>query len=403
MSKDKHDHKHDHGHEHHHDHDHDHDDHPHETAVKVSSPTAPAPEQGTPNTQAEIEDTGSRALSDALRSSFAIVKLVMIALVIVFIASGVFTVPSGQNAIILRFGKPVGTADKQLLGPGLHWSFPYPIDEVVKIPIGEMQSVTSTAGWYQTTPEAELNNQEGDPGPSLNPAVDGYTITADGNIMHVRATLRYRITNPLNYMLNYVNASNVVQNTLDHSLFYASSLYKVNQALRDDPFGFRDRILARVKEVSQDMNLGISIESLDIRSIPPRQIRQVFNMVSVADIDRRKALDEAQAYANRVISTSEAEATSLVTQGKSEASRLVAEITSSANVFGEQLPYYRQNPDLFRARLQAEGMSRILTNVQDVFFLPKSMEEVRWQINRAPQPPKPPGDQNQPGQPGAQR
>jgi len=39
-----------------------------------------------------------------------------------------------------------------LLSAGkLYWSFPYPIDEVVRIPISEIQKVTSSVGWYLTT------------------------------------------------------------------------------------------------------------------------------------------------------------------------------------------------------------------------------------------------------------
>src|SRR4051794_24843675 len=138
-----HHHDHEHGHDHDHDHDHDHKPHSHE---------APAPA-----TQVVSEDAGSQALAEALRSSFAIVKVVMVVLVIVFFAKGFFTVGPQERAIILRFGSPQGQGDKALLGAGLHWSLPYPIDEVVKIPITEIQKVSSTVGWYLTTPEKEFN------------------------------------------------------------------------------------------------------------------------------------------------------------------------------------------------------------------------------------------------------
>ena len=88
-------------------------------------------------------DAGSQALAEALRSSFAIVKIVMALMVLAFFCSGFFTVGPQEKAVILRFGKPVGEGQKALLTPGLHWSFPYPIDEVVKIPITEIQKVTS--------------------------------------------------------------------------------------------------------------------------------------------------------------------------------------------------------------------------------------------------------------------
>src|SRR4051812_26402286 len=91
-------------------------------------------------------DSGSQALEEALRSSFVIVKAIMVILVAVFFIKGMVQVGPQEKAIILRFGKPVGVAQEQLLGPGLHWSLPYPIDEVVKIPVGQIQTVTSTAG-----------------------------------------------------------------------------------------------------------------------------------------------------------------------------------------------------------------------------------------------------------------
>ena len=84
----------------------------------------------------------------------------MLLLVIAFFGSGFFTVGPQEKAVILRFGKPVGEGQKTLLASGLHWSFPYPIDEVVRIPITEIQKVTSTVGWYATTPEKELGGDD---------------------------------------------------------------------------------------------------------------------------------------------------------------------------------------------------------------------------------------------------
>ena len=66
------------------------------------------------------EDAGSQAMAEALRSSFAIVKVVMVVLVILFLASGIFQVGPAEKAIVLRFGKPIGTGEQALLGPGLH-------------------------------------------------------------------------------------------------------------------------------------------------------------------------------------------------------------------------------------------------------------------------------------------
>ena len=119
---------------------------PADAAPAPKPPDVPEPPRG-------LEDAGAQALSEALRSTSTIVKFLMFALVAAFIFSGVFTVKPNEVAVKLRLGKPIGVGAGQLLKPGLHWKLPYPIDDVVLIPVGESHTVTSTAGWYPQTQE----------------------------------------------------------------------------------------------------------------------------------------------------------------------------------------------------------------------------------------------------------
>jgi len=253
----KHDHESEHSHHHGHEHGH------------GSAPVTP-------------EDAGSQALEEAMRSSFFIVKVAMVLMVFVFLGSGFFTVGAQEKAVILRFGKPVGVGQKALLTAGLHWSFPYPIDEVVRIPITEIQKITSNVGWYFTTPEMELSGQEMPPGASLNPGVDGYVFTADHNIIHSRATLYYHIDDPLHYVFDFASASNTVQNALNNALLSTAGKYNVDDVLLRDQAGFRDAVLQRVSELIDQENLGVSIDNCEVQSIPPRQLTEVFSQVTTA-------------------------------------------------------------------------------------------------------------------------
>src|SRR5262249_50314631 len=158
---------------------------------------------------------------------------------------------------------------------GLHWAWPAPIDEVVRVPISQIQSVSSTVGWYATTPEAELSGNEDPPGLSLNPATDGYVLTSDGNILHSRATLQYRITDPITYVFNYVNASNIVQNALNNALLYAAARFKVDVAWRDLN-AYREAVRTRVEALVDQQKLGISLEPITVETKPPRQVKEDF-------------------------------------------------------------------------------------------------------------------------------
>src|SRR5262245_41989354 len=111
---------------------------------------------------------------------------------------------------------------------------------------------------------------------SLSPAADGYTLTGDGNIIHVRGTLRYRIDDPLNYALNFVNASNVVQSALDNALIHASPQFTVDEALRLKVTELKERILERVRRTIDEQQLGIRLEDVTILTKPPLYLKDIF-------------------------------------------------------------------------------------------------------------------------------
>jgi membrane protease subunit HflK len=336
-------------------------------------------------------DAGSQALAEALRSSFAIVKFVMVLLVLVFLASGFFTVGPQERAIILRFGKPVGEGEKALLGPGLHWSFPYPIDESIKVSIGGLQQISSTVGWYAQTPEQALLGVEPMAGPTLTPLVDGYAITADANIIHTRATLTCRIKDPIQYVFNFVNASNAVQSALDNALLWAASQFKVDDVLTRDIAGFQEAARRRATQLVESQELGVVVEQCVVQSVPPRQLKDAFANVLKAEVMRSKVLNEARSYENQVTNRAGADAESRINLAQSDRTRLVSDVSAQAERFQEILPQYQRHPALFTQQRLTETLGRVFTNAQDKIFLTESPDgdrkELRLLLNReAPKP-----------------
>jgi membrane protease subunit HflK len=339
-------------------------------------------------------DSGSQALSEALKSSFFVVKIVMVLLVFVFLGSGLFTVGPTERAIKLFLGRPVGQGEQALLGPGLHFSLPYPIGHYQKVSITGIQQVTSRAGWYAVTPEQELAGTEPLAGGTLNPAVDGYALTADGNIVHTRATLTYKINDPIRFVFNFVNASNAVLNALDDAVLYTAAHFKVDDILTRDVAGYGEAVRKRVEEVVKRQDLGIQIEQCIPKSVPPRQLKDAFNSVLKAELGRNKTLDEAKSSANQTLSKASADAAARVNKAEVDRALYVNDITSRAKQFEQLLPKYRENPTLFVQQRYTETIGRIFTNVQDKIMVPESTgsngKELRYILNRELQVPKAP-------------
>ena len=362
-------------------HEHDHHDH-------ARGPAASAPAPMTP------DDAGSQALAEALRSSFAIVKFIMLLLIVLFFVSGIFQVGPQEKAVILRFGKPVGEREKALLGSGLHWSFPYPIDEVVKIPITEVQKVTSTVGWYATTPEQELSGEELGAGQTLDPAVDGYAITADRNIVHTRATLYYQVDDPIRYVFDFSSASNTVQNVLDNALLYTTAHFGVDSILYSDVAGFQEAVEQRASQLADQEQLGITIRQCNVVSVAPRQLKDIFNRVTEARENRTKVLDDAHSYENQITNTAAAQASATLNEAISARARYVQSLQADAKAFSDLLPNYNINPGLFEQQKVVQVMGEVLTNVEFKSYLPTTANgyptELRLMLNRQPPQPKSP-------------
>ena len=336
----------------------------------------------------ETRDAGSQALAEALGSSFTIVKIVMALMVIAFLGSGFFQVGPQEKAVILRFGKPVGEGEKMLLGAGLHWSLPYPIDEVVRIPITQIQTVTSDNGWYYTTPEQELTGEGLDTAMPINPAIDGYSLTADTNIVHIKVTLSYHVTDPIKYIFNFENASNAVQNAVDNALLFTAAQFKADDILINNVSGFQEAVQQRVGYLIDKQNLGIAIDQCPVVSTAPRQLAQIFGEVTIAREGRNKMLDEAHSRENQITNSASATAANVVNEAQAAKTRYVDSLNAEAKRFNQLLPKYESNPSLYVQQTFVQVIGPALTNVQDKWFFPVHADgkpyEIRLELNREP-------------------
>lgn len=351
----------------------------------------------------ETRDAGSQALSEALQSSFTIVKVAMVALVLIILGSGFFTVNPGEKAVILRFGKPRGEGQNMLLSSGkVYWSFPYPIDEVVRIPIAEIQRVTSSSGWYPMTHAEEITletdgTEPPAPALALNPANESYVLTADRNIIHTRAIVFYHIDNPraaifefaagTNHQFNLAGVSNAVQNAANNALVATAARYRVDDILTLDIAGFQDAVRHRINELVDRWQLGVVIDQCQVQSAPPRQLAINFRQVTAARQNRDKLIQDALGEQNRILSQAGAQSVAITNSAESARNRYVTSIQGETEAFLKLLPQYQADPKLYEQLALAKAMPAILTNV-DKDFLPQRADgksrELRLMLNREP-------------------
>jgi membrane protease subunit HflK len=345
--------------------------------MNPQDPNVPPPSSAPPP-----EDADSQALAEAMRSSFVIVQIIMVGLVLVFLGSGFFTVGPQEQAIKLRLGKPVNGG--QLLGPGPHWAWPKPIDEVVKFRITSLTNADSTVGWYQTQQE-RANGAAPQPLPKLNPANITYTLTADTNIIHVHATAFYRISDPSVFIFNFANAPVFITNALNNALLRASTEFFVDGILTSNQAAFRERVEKQVRDSVEAEHLGVTVEQVEVEHSPPLYLAGKFAEVDVARQNRDTVLKQAQSYTNVTVAKALGQADTRVKVADAARKRKVELMASQADVFTKLLAQYERDPELFKRIRQMTVLETVYTNAQDKMMVPPNSRELRFQLSREPE------------------
>lgn len=349
------------------------------------SPEQPRPSGNLRNLRGQpvlSDDASSQALSEALGSSFILVRLLIVALIAAFAISCIFTVKPNEVAVVLRFGAPVGVGPGMIKSQGLHFAFPFPIDEVVRIRNGETLSATTMTSWYQMSPEDLVANKEPDPNDRLNPAADGYVITGDNNILHARATLKYRISDPLAYTFRFGNASNLIVHALDNALYRTAAGFRADEALYKDKAGFRSAVQRRFEDWVGRTGLGITVDVLEVPVTAPGFVSKAFDAVTKAEQEQSSKISQARGDADKLTHEAHGVAQEIIGRSTVTSNALVQAVLADADAFVRQEPYYRSNPDLFRSRLLQQTLERVYTNATEKFVV--DSHELRILLNRPP-------------------
>ena len=219
-------------------------------------------------------DPAQQSLAEALRVSFAILKLAMAALLIAYAFSGTFSVGSNEVALRLRFGDYVGDPGNRVLERGTYLAAPFPFEQVVKVDTRPASLVLDKEFWFETSAEdsgltrAQLQGRKAMP---LHPLRDGSLISGDSSILHAKWTLTWRVTDPVAFLSNVGTkqlAGDIVRLVAQQGIVQAVAQLAADDLLR----GIVNRELAvgLMQQRLDAMRTGLSIDQLALDKVLPR-------------------------------------------------------------------------------------------------------------------------------------
>lgn len=334
----------------------------------------------TPDTQLE---PGALALADALRLSFRALRGLMSLLALAYLASGIFVVQQHERALVLRFGKIAGMGSDRIKEPGLHWTWPRPFSEIVRVSTERVLTMESRSFWYGR--DSDFQDNAG-PGATLRPDFDGYVVTGDANLLHCRWALRFTVADPLAYAFNFIDPDAALHGELDRAIMHVSARFAVDKALRTDLESYRDEVERVLRSRLDALRLGVRVQGVDVLAIaPPRQVASAFDAVTQSAQERAQRISDARAYAVRAVNEAQGDASRVRAEGESARQSRVSETSARADAFASLYPKWKANPEVTAQILLQDGILRALAQVDAKYVVHGRSEGQEIRLHLGPE------------------
>lgn len=303
-------------------------------------------------------------------------KLIVAAAMILILLSGVVVVQSDEVAIILRFGKVVESSGESVLKPGLHFAFPYFIDEVIKVPVGKIQELTVDT-FYESKVVFDENLREmKNYGKDI--IGDNYIITGDQNIVRIQVRMKYRISEPLAYAVYVKSPQNMIDGILSSELNSLVSSMGVDSILTSGKKRLAETLKDEVQDTLSTLDCGITITNIEFTDlVPPREAMASFEEVNAASVKKETLLQEANQLKATVIPGAQAEADDLIQKAAVSQAEMTSKAKAEVAEFNGLYQQYEKTPDIIMDGIFRQRISAILAKSGTSVVIPENGEAPR--------------------------
>jgi membrane protease subunit HflK len=271
-----------------------------------------------------------------------------LALLLLYLLSGVYFVAPEQQAVVTRFGRVVAKG----VTPGIHYHLPWPVESVTKLKVLETKRLTIGV---------EMPDQ------ALGRAAAEQYLTGDQNIITVRMAVQYAIKDPAAYLYRSRESAGMIARAVESAFAQTIAAKPVDDILTTGKIAVQNDTLRRSREILDAYQSGVFISSINIENvIPPAEVADAFREVAGARADRDRIVNEAHGYANDAIARAEGEAGKLTSDAESYRQQRVNEAEGDAARFTKLHAEYSKARDLTERRLYLEAMEEILPRVKKV-------------------------------------
>ncbi|HXV26293.1 MAG TPA: FtsH protease activity modulator HflK [Alphaproteobacteria bacterium] len=279
--------------------------------------------------------------------------LVILAVLIVWFAFGIYRVQPEEQGVELVFGKWIETTS-----PGLHYNWPAPIGHVETPKVTRVNRVEVG---FRTSFDNSRSTSTRDVG------AESLMLTGDENIIDIQFVVFWVINDAGKFLFHIRNPEETVKSAAESAM---------REIIGKTAFEFartqgRANIEAEARELMQSIldqyGSGVLVMQVEMQRVdPPGSVLEAFRDVQAARADKERAINEAQAYFNEVTQKAAGTAERVIKEAEAYKLEKIAVAKGEAQRFVSLYQEYSVARDVTRRRLYLETMERVLADMNKV-------------------------------------
>ena len=258
-----------------------------------------------------------------------------------FALSAFYVVGPDEEGVVRRFGKWVRTEPS-----GLHFKFPYPIEEVDLPKVTQVQEISVG----RILKEAKM-------------------LTGDENILLVEVRVQYKIKDAAQYLFNVRNVEETIKDATESALRQTIGSHPIDDPLTEKKAEIMDEIQLSLQQMLDHYECGIDIRQVQLQDVnPPQEVDFAFKDVQSAKEEKEQLINEALGYQNDIIPKARGGAEKLIREAEAYREERIKRAEGDASKFRSVLAEYRKAKNVTEKRLYLETMEQILPGIEKVIL-----------------------------------
>ena len=284
--------------------------------------------------------------------------LVGLAVLGLWLASGIYTIQPDEQGLVTRFGKL-----DRVTTPGLKYHLPTPIEAVEKVPVTRVNRVEVG---FRSAGQAAGGRTVGN---ARDVSDEALMLTGDENIIDINFVVLWRIGSAADFRFNVRDPENTVKAAAESVMREIVGQTPIVEATTEGRRAIELRAREQLQELMVDYGTGVLIDEVQLQKAdPPAEVIDSFRDVQRAQADRERAQNEAESFANDIIPRARGEAERLLQEAQAYRQEVTARSTGDAQRFKSILAEYLKAQEVTSRRLYLETMETMLKGVNKVII-----------------------------------